>query len=64
MSPIYQYFFIIWNYTTISKNAAFFISEAIQATERKYGRIDIIVNNAGVLDENNLSKMIGVNVVS
>lgn len=38
--------------------------EAFQNTVKKFGRLDIVINNAGINNEKNWEKTIEVNLVS
>jgi 15-hydroxyprostaglandin dehydrogenase (NAD) len=49
-----------WNcYTEL----LFDVSEAFRQTKETFGTVDIVVNNAGILDEDHWDRMVDVNVV-
>ncbi len=59
-----------WHYCNIAiniinENPAVFLSlDAFQSTVEKFGRLDIVINNAGINNEKNWEKTIEVNLVS
>ena len=40
-----------------------FVTEAFQRTTETFGTLDIVVNNAGILDENEWEKQVDINLV-
>ena len=45
-------------------NSQYLFPDAFNATTKKFGGLDIVVNNAGIGDEINWEKMIAINLVS
>jgi NAD(P)-dependent dehydrogenase (short-subunit alcohol dehydrogenase family) len=47
----------------IALNYIISISEAFNKTKDTFGTIDIVVNNAGIIDEDHWDRMVDINVV-
>ena len=45
------------------KSSPFFSSAAFRATVKEHGRLDILVNNAAIMDEQDWEKTLNVNLV-